>query len=125
MGLSAVRACEATALWDAAYAAATVELFSRLWDELEKLNNTARSSDARAPIETRLLALRLELHLLVETCDSARWRAMLAPTQRAELRLLIDRVLSAIAVSPIHEAVVAQAQNILFDAVLDLCRRLP
>ena len=50
---------------------------------------------------------------------------MLAPTQRAELRLLIDRVLSAIAVSPIHEAVVAQAQNILFDAVLDLCRRLP
>ena len=114
MGFPAAVAREGPALWtrsaavrerDAAYATATIELFSRLWHELEKLNNAARSSSAPARIETRLLALRLELHLLAETCDSSRWRVMLASTQQEELKSVIERVLRAVATAPLQQAV--------------------
>jgi hypothetical protein len=134
MGFPAVVAREGPALWtrsaavrerDAAYATATIELFSRLWHELEKLDNAARSPGAPTRIETRLLALRLELHLLAETCESSRWRVMLASTQREELKSVVERVLRAVAAAPLQQSVLAQAQNILFDAVLDLCGRLP
>src|SRR6516165_4619852 len=72
MGFPAAVAREGPALWtrsaavrerDAAYATATIELFSRLWHELEKLNNAARATARAAPAGG-------DLRLLSMACDA-------------------------------------------------------
>jgi hypothetical protein len=55
-----------------------------LWEELENVGGAAETADAES--EARLMALRLELHLLVAAYDCARWRVMLTAEQCAEVR---------------------------------------
>jgi len=64
---------------------------------------------------------RLELVLLLDACDSARWRSMLRPEHLAALRADLDAVLKSLdaaADSPGCDAILG-AQNRLFDAVVD------
>jgi len=99
-----------------AFAAACVELFSRLWAELDAV--PASADPARAGE-----ILRLELTLVLEACRSEGWRMMLDRSQRLFLRLLLRDVLDALnswsgefPCTPIE-----WAQNRLLDALLDHC----
>jgi hypothetical protein len=108
------------------YAAACVELFSRLWAELNALSATA--GPARAPLaihsaDSRDEILRLELILVLDACRSARWRMMLDRSQRLSLESLLRDVLDALNAwsgefpcTPIE-----WAQNRLLDALLEHC----
>ena len=68
----------------------------------------------------RLETIRLELVLLLDACDSARWRSMLRQEHLAALRADLRVVLESLAAadSPGFDAILA-AQNRLFDAVVD------
>jgi hypothetical protein len=103
---------------DTGLAGAAIELHSRLWQEIEDVGVGVRAEDVT---ERRLLALRLELHLLLEACDSARWRALLTTSARSELRSVLERVLRAVESSDV--VALMQAQNVLLAAVLALCER--
>jgi hypothetical protein len=99
-----------------AFAAACIELFSRLWAELNVL------SAAAPPARTDEI-LRLELILVLDACRSARWRMMLERSQRLSLELLLRDVLDALnswsgefPCTPIE-----WAQNRLLDALLEHC----
>jgi hypothetical protein len=91
-----------------------------LWEALDKIRSTAR---AASEFDTRLIALRLELHLLLEALDSGRCRAMLTVRQRGEVRTLIRWLLRGVSSSAHPEPLaLMQEQNVLFDAVLALHR---
>ena len=107
----------------AARAAATIQLYGRLWLELEALCGSLHEPEgrgARDAIDLRLEMIRLELVLLLDACDSARWRSMLRPEHLAALRADLHVVLESLAAadSPGFDAILA-AQNRLFDAVVD------
>src|SRR5580658_529311 len=101
-----------------AFAAACVELFSRLWAELNALSATP--GPPRAPSAE---ILRLELVLVLDACRSARWRMLLDRSQRLSLQYLLRDVLDALnswsgefPCPPIE-----WAQNRLLDALLEHC----
>jgi len=103
--------------------AAIIELYSRLWQALEELAVAfGRFGPADPEVERRLLVLRLELVVLLDTFESARCRSQLNPEQRAELHGTVQRQLEALSVQP--EAgggpALARPQNELLDAVLKL-----
>jgi hypothetical protein len=108
----------------AARAAATIHLYSRLWLELEAWCGSLNESSGAGAwdgVDVRLEMFRLELVLLLDACDSARWRSMLRPEHLAALRADLDAVLKSLdaaADSPGCDAILA-AQNRLFDAVVD------
>jgi hypothetical protein len=115
---------------DAAYAAASVAaasvwLYSRLWLDLETLSDRlAQTADGMPDeIDLRLEMFRLELIVLLDHCDSARWRSLLSSGHRFVLRATLQHLLCMLAVAPdrLERGVVAQAQNQLFDAVLRHC----
>ena len=101
----------------AAYAAAAIELYSRVWLALERL--TGRSAPGEP--ETPLMVLRLELIVLPDACDSPSWRLMLAHEQRRELRATLESVLRMLAAPADGGWHLMQAQNRLIDAVLLHC----
>jgi len=125
-------------------AAATIELYSRLWLELEALCNLFQAEAARhgaginveaadidveaadidveaTGVEARLEMLRLEMMLLLDGCGSARWRSLLRPDQLAALRENLQAVLRSLdtPAAAFGLAAVVNAQNRLFDAVID------
>jgi hypothetical protein len=107
-----------------AFAAACIELFSRLWAELHALSATTRPAHAPSaihPADSRDEILRLELILVLDACRSARWRMLLERSQRLSLQYLLRDVLEALnswsgefPCTPIE-----WAQNRLLDALLD------
>lgn len=81
--------------------------------------NAGCRRDARGDVELRLEMLRLELVVLLDRCDSARWQRLLTTPQRRALRMTLEAVLATLAV-PCGELCLArlsEAQNRLFDAV--------
>lgn len=125
MALPAVRFGEsdpprATRSSDAAYAAAAIELYARLWGALERVGTAERYDEADA----RLLAVRVELHLLREALESNRWRMMLSTPQRTGLMTVIRRMLREVGFATDPEpARLMREQNLLLEAVIALCRR--
>ncbi|MGO9993090.1 MAG: hypothetical protein ACLPTF_11345 [Steroidobacteraceae bacterium] len=109
----------------AGYAAASIQLFSRLWADLEVLSDQLAATTDQPPdvIELRLEMFRLELIVLLDNCRSARWRSMLSPEHRLVLRATLEDLLATLAVPPdaFGRAVIFQAQNQVFDAVLSRC----
>jgi hypothetical protein len=113
-----------------AFSIACIQLFSRLWTELERPlaadDGSLAASCARRD-ETYVEALRLELILLLDACRSARWRMQLTYSQRHVIRSLTDDVLGALNASsdgiPSRTSIEG-AQNRLFDAVLSCVETL-
>ncbi len=105
-----------------AYTIACIELYSRLWAQLEALGDAAALDAAR--LDAPLQILRLELHLLLQACDGVRWRGLLANPQRLALKSILQEVLLMLGA---HEpaAMLPAAQNRLLDAVLDRCADTP
>jgi len=107
----------------AACAAATIQLYGRLWLELEKLSGPLTDSGAhgpRADAELRLEIFRLELAVLLDACGSARWRDLLGPEHGRRLQDVLLNLLAMLEVAPdkIGHEVLWQAQDTLLDAVL-------
>jgi hypothetical protein len=112
-----------------AYAIACIELFSRIWAELDLLADSGQVSAQPAAAlwaDARGEILRLELILLIESCDSARWRMLLSAPQRRALASGLQDLLHALATSPEEQLrhVLAVAQDSLLDAVLGHLREL-
>ena len=105
----------------AVFAVAFTELCGRIWLELERLSQQLEPSALPdASCELVLLpaaTLRLELLVMLDACDSPRWRAMLATDQRRNLRLMLTDVLEAIAVTPedLTRHLIERAQDRLLD----------
>jgi hypothetical protein len=105
-----------------------VALLAELWAELEAVLGAAGASDAGSSdsclrAEQRAQALRLELALLAERCDSARWLALIGAAQVERVRSVVTAMHALLEFSPMeahtpqaHRAIV-RAQNYLFDEV--------
>jgi hypothetical protein len=107
-----------------AYAIACVELFTRLWVELDGVFATdERHCLARVTLEPRVEVLRLELMLLLDACGSGRWRAQLDSSQRQSLQSTLNAILDALDVSSEERFAgpIEWAQNRLLDAILGHC----
>jgi hypothetical protein len=110
-------AAEASA---ACYAAACIELYSRLWWELEKLSRSFVPGDGPSPAhrDSKLVLLRLETIVLIDACDSPQLRSLLGAAQRKDLRSTLESLLVAL-----EDGVLEPVQNQLLDAVLALLAR--
>lgn len=109
-----------------AYAIACIELFTRLWTELDLLVASERrpaEPGATPAVAEQCEILRLELNLLLEACESARWRTLLTASQRLALKSMLQNVLQGLDFT--HEGNPASAlewlQDRLLDAVLEQC----
>jgi hypothetical protein len=109
----------------AACIAATIELYSRLWRELEhSFDLFARQAEFTVGADesdSPLVVLRLEILILLDACDSQEWQSMLGTERRLALRTLLESLLHTLDPlraerHPCH--VLARAQNQLLDAVL-------
>jgi hypothetical protein len=109
----------------AACVAATIELYSRLWRELERaLDLFARQAEFTVGADASdspLVVLRLEILILLDACDSQAWQSMLGTERRLALRAILESLLASLA--PLQAErdpcyVLARAQNQLLDAVL-------
>jgi hypothetical protein len=108
------------------FAAATIELSTRLWVELNTLHAAREAMEAGRSLPLlamRLEALPLELIVLLDRC-ATRWTTQLDQWQRGWLVSMIGDVLAALNDSadewPGDESV-ERAQNRLLDAVLEQC----
>ena len=109
-----------------AFAFATIELFSRAWDELDRLDarDDGRASDvALQADDVRFEVLRLEIVLARDACRSARWCRMLDAPQRLYVRTILEDVLDGLDAASVATASarIERAQNRLLEAILDLC----
>jgi len=109
-----------------AFAAACIELFSRLWVELNALSaaaDPAGAPPADLPSQPRDEILRLELILVLDACRSEQWRMMLDRSQRLALECLLRDVLDALNSSSAEFPCtpIEWAQNRLLDALLEHC----
>jgi len=104
-----------------AYALACIGLFSRLWEELERLCTTG------APAGTCSQIIRLEIHLALQCCETWRWRLLLTAPQRCALQQTLRELQHCLGASgPEIPANAARlAQDRLLDAVLEHCAVLP
>jgi hypothetical protein len=106
----------------AEYAAASIELYSRLWQELEQLANRLAQIDASHTPSTAdpVVTFRLELVVLIDACNSLRWQSLLGADQCLDLQSTLESVRRVLAVPPdsLWPGAIAQAQNQLLDAVL-------
>jgi hypothetical protein len=105
-----------------------VGLLVELWAELEAVLAASSASDDESSgscrrAEHRAQALRLELALLAERCDTARWHALIGSAQVERVRSVVAAMHALLDFSPL-EARTAQArrgiicaQNYLFDEV--------
>jgi hypothetical protein len=107
-----------------AYAAAAIELYGRLWHALEQLAIDDAGDFER--IETALVILRLELVVLLDACDSPRWRNLLRAEHRIQLEMTLWSVLRILSESTNRwSAMASRAQDRLFEAVLTQCSCSP
>jgi hypothetical protein len=109
----------------AACIAATIELYSRLWRELERsfdlFAQRAEFTVGADQSDGLLVVLRLEILILLDACDSQGWQSLLGTERRLALRTILESLLRTLAAlqaerDPCH--VLARAQNQLLDAVL-------
>jgi hypothetical protein len=103
------------------FAVTCIELYGRLWAELEALLSPDQC-DPRNPAQQtgeRLQILRLEIHLIIHACNTTRWQWLLSASQRTALKSVLQDVWLAIdADTPqLSGHLIALAQNRLFDAV--------
>lgn len=108
-------------------------LLTSLWAEMEAVivgNGPPQGAAVDARAGLRAQALLLELTLLADRCDSARWRALIAPEQIEVVRVVVGEVRARLDFDPLevesarmHEALV-DAQNYLFDLVQRRCMLL-
>ena len=113
-----------------------VALLAEFWAELEAV------LDAAGPVGSglsclhrraglRVQALKLELVLLAERCDSARWQALLGAGQIERLRSVAHEMLALLDFSPHEHATPAaqgaiiRAQDYLFDEVCRVTQAQP
>jgi hypothetical protein len=108
----------------AQYAAAALELYSRLWQALENLAVALAVPRPAQEIETLLTILRLELVVLLDTLNGERLRALLNPDQRRSMHTTIERLLDELSSQPgpRGESALAEAQDRLLDISLALLR---
>jgi hypothetical protein len=106
------------------FAAAAIELCSRLWGELDRLSAMLETGDAhalRSCFATRLETLRLELSIVLDRC-AGRWTVQLNHLQREWLETIVREVLDSLDVSadelPGCQSI-ARAQNHLLRAVYE------
>jgi hypothetical protein len=106
------------------YAAALVELCVRIWLELEWLREACNMrvmvlSDA-STLLMKAATLRLELHILLDSCASQRCYSLLGAGERQALHELLVDVLDAIAFSPdaLTCHAVERAQDRVFDEII-------
>jgi hypothetical protein len=109
-----------------AYSVACVELFRRLWVELERLlavREATQPCSGDLTSWSRAEMLRLELALLLDACQSERWRLLLNISQRLSLEWTIEDVFDALNSSSeiAPQDAIAWAQNRLLDAILEHC----
>jgi hypothetical protein len=100
-----------------AAAAASIQLYARLWFDLERFNVPT--------LELQLLTFRLEVVLVLEGCNSKAWRAFLRPEERLTLERTLQSLLEIIA-APLPMAgrmAIDRAQDLLFDALIDQCEQ--
>ena len=108
-----------------AYGAACIELYSRLWAELDVLSASENSEALQPAMIERSEILRLEIHILIDACDTARWRLLLNTAQRHNLKSTLHDVLLSFGMctGQFSRDAIASAQNCLLDAVLEHCAR--
>ena len=108
------------------YSVACIELLQRLWMELERVHVAERATrlhgggfTSRLPAEM----LRLELAVLLDACQSERWRRLLDISQRLSLMLTIREAFDALSLASeiVLQDVIAWVQNRLLDAILEHC----
>jgi hypothetical protein len=99
-----------------AFAAASIELYSRLWAALDRCL-TSHEDDATYQI------LRLELHLLLNACDTASWRLLLSGPQRQSLKSVLLEIQFAFDfdTARIPRLTIVSVQNRLLEAVREHC----
>jgi hypothetical protein len=109
-----------------------VALLAELWAELEAVLGASDAGEerdycSRRRAELRAEALLLELVLLADRCDSARWQSLLGATQVERLRVVVGEVHRLLDFAPPeHDSeearrAIVRAQNLLFDEV---CRAI-
>jgi hypothetical protein len=108
------------------FVGASIELFSRLWGELETIAATVDVNPGAATVATDLRAeiVRLELIVLLDACRAMRWRMLLEGEQRRALDRCLSDVLEWLN-AKFDEApaqAIHGAQNCLLDAILELHR---
>jgi hypothetical protein len=122
----AVVAFRATGVASAAACfAATIELYSRLWRELERsFDRFARRSEFTVEADesdSPLVVIRLEILILLDACESHELQSMLGTERRLALRTMLESLLRTLAALQAERDpcyVLARAQNQLLDAVL-------
>lgn len=120
-------ACEAAGAGsDDAYAVAAIELYSRLWLELEQVTARLRlAADhcGAVQLEVRLTILRLELVMLLDGCDSQRWRALIGPRRCSELGATLRDLLAALSApfEALDRGLLDRTQDRILDATLAQC----
>jgi hypothetical protein len=103
-------------------------LFSRLWAELDNVlsgDDASRSAGFTSASGTQVL--RLELIVLLDACQSTRWRAQLDSSQRLSLQSILDDILHDLNASnenEIPQGSIERAQDSLLDAIQDQCATL-
>jgi hypothetical protein len=106
-----------------AFAQASIELFSRLWAQLESMAAEGPLSEVPpdSALALRVQILRLELIVLLDACRATRWRMLLSGEQRRALELRLSEVLECLN-TRFEEAplpTIEGAQNCLLAAVLE------
>jgi hypothetical protein len=102
------------------FAVASIHLYCRLWLTLDRLAHDLHGTEGA--IQMRVVTFRLELLVLLDACDGVRWRSLLRPEERQELRSTLGRVLEELKVETLDAEILGCAQNRLLDAVLDHAR---
>jgi hypothetical protein len=102
------------------FAVASIHLYCRLWLALDRLASELHRTESA--IDMGIVTFRLELLVLLDACDGVRWRSMLRPEERQQLRCTLARVLEDLAAETLDFQVLGCAQNRLLDAVLDHAR---
>ncbi len=109
------------------YTVACIELFTRIWTELEALvapEEARHSVGDDALTDDKLEIVRLELVLLLDACRSNHLTSRLNIVQRPALRKTLSEVLDDLNTASDdgeRQDFVLRAQNRLFDAVYELC----
>jgi hypothetical protein len=118
-----------------AYASAAILVYTGLWRDLEEVYerltpSTDDDDDADAddgPMMRRMTIVRLEISILLDACESLRWRSMLGAGERSALHATLKSVLDTLDVpsARLSRTVLGAAQNQLFESVMTLSANRP
>jgi hypothetical protein len=109
-----------------AFAFASIQLYTHLWAELELLVATCGLREPPQRVEGAAIdveILRLELIVMIDSCDGARWRTSLHSSRLRSLRAKLEEVLDVLASATGDHQVASfeEAQDCLLDAILYHC----